>query len=391
MPAEPVSSRMEHTGSRASTVLDACVRRASAWAGESLRALILSGSHASGEAVWAEVNGVAVSLSDVDLYAVLGDDDACRAAAARASADRARGAARVAGLAAPLEVAFLTEPGLARFPARPATLELRRHGRVVAGDPAVLERLPHWRAQDVSHEETLLLIENRAFELLLAEPGATSGDRLTRLLARHAVLKVALDLAGAAALEAGEWPDGAAARLAWWRSRRAGEPRPESALEPVWPAALAWRAGAVEALDPAAADAEWRTVARAWCTAWLAHAPLGPPADPWRRVAALAARAPLRRRLRQALAFRARTGSGPALLARLAYAIAGTPQHRVHAAAGVLLLAAAAPPDDASARALARLGVVPGAVHLERDAAVRQVVGAWDRWLLDGLRTAVTP
>jgi hypothetical protein len=91
--------------------------------------------------------------------------------------------------------------------------------------------------------------------------------------------------------------------------------------------------------------------------------------------------------VRRAFAAGARAG-GP--LANLARAGVGTPQHRVNASAAILLLASALAPEspdlpDAARAVLGTLGVTrEGNVA----AAGREVVRAWDRWVLDGQRTA---
>jgi hypothetical protein len=371
--------------------------------GPAPRALVLSGSHACGEGVWADLGGVRVALSDLDLFAVLGDRRACRDTAARWDARRPGRDVWLAehGLAAPPEVAFLTPRDLARQPARPGTIELARHGRVFAGDAAVLRHVPRWSAADVDAEETTLLLENRAFELLGARLALPDGDALARLRARHAVLKVALDLAGVAALAEGYWPDGAAARVEWARGRgvagtlRAGVPvglaprGPEPALEAVWDAAVAWRRGRVAAPEPAAAAAEWAAVARAWCAAWLARHGGGEPAA---CVARAAARARLRRRLRLALFPAGRVATRGGWPARWRHVLAGTPQHRAGAAAAALLLeaSASAPAHPGLRAALARLGVPGGAAGDWRERA-RAALRAWDLWVLDGARLAEDP
>ena len=118
---------------------------ANAWAGDALT-LIVGGSHASGSGVWAALEGREFCLSDLDVYAVVRDRAAQRAAETRARADRPGLRARLLdwGLAAPLEVAFLVPADLACLPARPATLELARYGLVIAGDPAWRDRVPRW-------------------------------------------------------------------------------------------------------------------------------------------------------------------------------------------------------------------------------------------------------
>jgi hypothetical protein len=374
--------------------LSAPLALARAWAGDPL-ALIVAGSHASGSGVWAALGGRELCLSDLDVYAVVRDRAAQRAAEARARADRPGLRARLLGwgLAAPLEVAFLVPADLVHLPARPATLELARHGLVVGGDPVWRERVPRWEPADVSREEVLLLHENRAFELLLAWTSLGAGVPLARLQARHAVLKCALDVVRVEALGRGEYPEGPRA-LAEWAGRSGrfavgGSGR--AAFLALLETAVAWRNGPIGELDATGARDDWRTVAVAWVATWQAR--VGPSYDDAIRGAR---RARLRRRLRRALFWPTRSGLGPTLAGRVRYALRGTPQHRVNASAAILLLAAAKegwsgadPPLPAQAkRSLAALGVVSAAARTDWTAAARAVVGAWDRWVLDGQRTA---
>jgi hypothetical protein len=366
---------------------------ARAWAGDPL-AVIVGGSHASGSGVWATLGGREFCLSDLDVYALVPDRTAQRAAETRARADRPGLRARLLdwGLAAPLEVAFLVPADLAHLPARPATIELARHGLVIAGDPAWRDRVPRWEPADVSREEILLLHENRAFELLLAWPSLVARDPLARLQARHAVLKCALDVVRVEALGRSEYPEGPRA-LAEWASRSKcsalGGSR-WSAFLTLLEVAVAWRAGGVVELDASGALDEWRTVVAAWVATWQAR--VGPSYDDAIRGAR---RARLQHRLRRALSWPTRSGLGPPLGERLRYALCGTPQHRVNASAAILLLAAAeegwsaaGPPLPALAkRSLGALGAAPAAARTDWAAASRAVAGAWDRWVLDGQRT----
>ena len=363
------------------------------------RAVVLAGSHAGGEAVWIEHRGGLVSLSDIDLYVLLDDDGECRAARAR-SCDSLKVLARrclAFGLAAPLEVGFHTPSGIQRLPARPGTIELSRHGRVIHGDARALDLVPRFREGDVSAEEILLLLENRGCELLWCRPLLSADAPLDRLKGRHATLKCALDLAAAACLLGGEYPDGARSRIGRARERRPEATRPQEwaeaeELDRLWEAALSWRGGEVAALAPANAEEEWGATVRGWTRVWReASGRLAPgaPGEPVARALAMAGRARLRRRVRDALLPRARV---PASRRRIWSALGGTVQHRVHASATLLLLAAGAglprPLPPRAAEALARLGVVPRAACGEWDAASPAVVEAWDRWLLDGQRTA---
>lgn len=375
---------------------------ARAWAGPSRIAMILGGSHAAQAGVWATVRGRTVTLSDLDVYAVVPSPSAARDAEARRRAELPGLSARLLGwgIAAPLEVGFFTPDDLRRLPARPATIELARHARVVEGDPTIARRIPAWSAADVPLEEVLLLLENRAFDLIAAWPDLAEADELARLKGRHAVLKAALDLAGTLALAAGEWPDGARARVTWAegradeRANRVLERTPQ--LPGLWREALAWREGRVAPLAAADARAEWHSACRGWAAVWMeitALTAVAGESDPYRRAVACARRARLRRRARQAVSFRTRSAIGPTLASRLAFWSAGTPQHRLNATAAILLLAAARDPGPgtptlgpSAVAGLAELGFGDAGVEWER--AARGIVRRWDEWILDGQRTA---
>ena len=409
-PCPPAGSAPPSPRNNASGRLNAWVALAREWAGREALASMVSGSHATGDAVWAPGPRGPVSLSDLDLYVVVRDRRAQREAAARARAwRRADPAPRTRllelGLGAALECAFLPPDDLERLPARPGTLELRRHGRVVEGDPSWLDRVPDWSPHDIGAEEILLLLENRAFELLDARRRAADPDALSRLGARHSVLKTALDLATVECLAAGEYPDGAAERVATARdlATRRG-PGGRGGEEPPWEAALSWRAGRVEPIEPAAAEREWLATARAWLRAWEARAgsPQGGapgeagPGDPYATARRAARRARLRRRARLAAAFGPPGGAGPGLVSRLWFCARGTPQHRLNASAAVLVARAVrereaglGPERGAAmemewARTLDWLGVLRGATDPAE--AEREVLRRWDRWILDGQR-----
>ncbi len=410
---EPVDRFTPGTGSGLSATWRPVLELVLGWTGEGLDSLLLSGSHATGEAVWVEFEGRVVSLSDLDLYAVMRDDAAVSAALrARESTPAATcaEAARRAGLAGPLEVAFVTRAGLARMPARPGTVELVRSGRVLLGDEGVLERLPRWQPAGIGVEERLLLLENRAFELLWAWHAL--GHGLQGLRAQHVILKSALDLAAARTLAHGELPARAADRVALARSLGAPTSLPSwlsgawEGLDPLWSAALAWRSGRAEEVREEHASHAWRAAGRAWCAAWWVEqeAP-GVSADPWERALASAARGSLLRRLRRSLRPVPRAGEAGAsradltlasaaglarsvlprplldLLDRVSHAWAGTPRLRVHGTAVVLLLAAAQSPGDpvlpaGALRALRRLGVTR---EPQFGQASRVAVTAWGR------------
>ena len=81
-PQEPeVRTFAPGAGFEVSGALRPVLQRVVERAGPELEALILSGSHATGEAVWTTLEGRTVSLSDVDLYAVMHTEAAAATAA----------------------------------------------------------------------------------------------------------------------------------------------------------------------------------------------------------------------------------------------------------------------------------------------------------------------
>ncbi|MFI5370933.1 MAG: hypothetical protein ACHQ52_05180 [Candidatus Eisenbacteria bacterium] len=362
--------------------------------GRSPLALILGGSHAVSEAVWVTHEGRRVSLSDLDLWAVLPDERERRVAAVRleTAGPVLSRQARVAGFLAPIEVTLLTPATLEALPARPATLELAARGKVLVGGDSWLMRVPRHEAADVPREEILLLLENRGFELLWAWSAATTGAPLDGWRARHAVLKTALDLAAVLALTQRELPIGAASRVAWARERLVRDPALAPlagvGLEALWDAAMAWRSGE-PATNATGWTDEWRRAVSAWVAVWR-HVGDAGLRDPVALAMTMAARASWPRRLRRSIAFRPRLDP-PGFAARLAAAPRGTPQHRLGAAAAVMLAAAAETgPEpalgDTAARALRRLAVTPVCAGWGPTAVA--LTRRWDAWVLDGRRGA---
>ncbi len=400
---EPVDRFAPGTGSGLSEILACVLPAVRAAAGDALETVLLSGSHATGEAVWAVREGRRVSLSDLDLYVVMRDE---------AAVTVARRALRLpppdvllrAGLAGPVEAGFVTLDGLARMPARPGTVELARSALAVAGKPETLARLPRREPAEIDLDERLRLLENRAFELLWARLVWAPG--LDGLRAHHAVLKCALDLAASRALAQAELPAGAATRVT--RAIELGEPAGLPSwlagawpgLAPLWQEAIAWREGAAAECSPVEFRRDWRAAARGWAASWWAQ-PSGSTrvVEPFPRALASAARGSLARRLRHSLrplpgssavrvlAQRLAAGppSGEAVPAdgwsRLLHAADGTPQLRLHGAAVVLMLAAAQAPGEPALPA--------GALHALRrlgfprlpsfDDSARVAVCAWGR------------
>lgn len=360
------------------TVLDTA-EAVRGWIGSPL-AIVLGGSQARGDAVERTLGGRRLVLSDVDLHVVVADDAARRdaeprVAAGRVAFDRRR---RAEGELGPLEIGIHSAAEWSALPARPGTLDLRACGAVLSGDPAWRDRLPRWTPRDVPREEILLLLENRAFELIRAGRTA-AGDPVERLVAAHAQYKTALDLATVERLAAGAWEPDAADRVA--AARRARVARATIGPDPAWDRALDWRSGWTPGEGEQESDR--RAIVDAWVACWTSLVAPGRGLEAVARVAA--ARARLRRRLR--LAFRPEMPAefAPSLASRLRHALAGTPQHRLNASAGAFLVAESAMRRDPAnardtdarlARLLDHLGAVrPGG----RAETADRLLAAWER------------
>lgn len=359
------------------------------WVGSPL-AIVLGGSRARGDAAERKVDGARVVLSDVDLHVVVADAGTrqaalLRVAAGRPALDRRR---REEGERGPLEIGIHTAAEWVALPARPGTLDLRASGIVLLGDAAWRERLPQWTARDVPREEVLLLLENRAFELIRSSRPAV--DRVAALVAAHAQYKAALDLATVERLADGAWEADAAERVAAARKARAA--RGGCAPDP-WDRALAWREG----ITPGEADRESdrRAIADAWVACWTALVAPGTGFETVARRAA--ARARLRRRVRLALLPEIPPAFAPPLTSRLRHALTGTPQHRLNASAGAFLAAesllrrdpAGTPGIDARlATVIARLGAVRPGTRAE---TAERLIATWERWVNGGTRGESRP
>jgi hypothetical protein len=178
-----------------------CARVLRARLGPRLRGLVLTGSFARGEGTVVPVNGHLRVLGDMEFLVIVPrgrDYRALRPLLGGWSRDAGADLA-ARGLAVELEFGPAEEAYLRRR-ARPSIFvyDLRTHGRVVAGPPDLLARIRPFQAGDIPGEDAVHLLFNRAIEQLQAwdRLGTLEGEAL--LDVAYQVVKLRLDVAGAA-------------------------------------------------------------------------------------------------------------------------------------------------------------------------------------------------
>ncbi len=138
------------------------------WGGN-WRALILTGSMARREEAWVRENGRGRLLGDAELLAVfdhrgnLPSQGECEQLQQRLAL-----ALKRQGLQARVDIGRIRSPNLRRLGSGLFAFELRACGRVVAGDPEVLGRVPAQDAAQIAREDGWRLLANRLLEWLEA-------------------------------------------------------------------------------------------------------------------------------------------------------------------------------------------------------------------------------
>ncbi len=178
------------------------------------RAVVICGSFATGDESIVLETEPPILLSDVDTVVVVpsladlqrwGARRVELGAACEALLPEVRFAGRV-------DVGFMLERDLGALPARPGVLDMRSAGRVLAGEPRVIEAVPDYRPSDIQAREAVILIENRIVSLLgWVSGGAGSGEEGWYRF-RYEMAKAYTDMAAAALSIAGSYRAGYAAR-----------------------------------------------------------------------------------------------------------------------------------------------------------------------------------
>ena len=168
-------------------------------------ALVLTGSLARDEATF---------LSLGPRWRLLGDAEFMMFSARRRelpSPERLRELARRVtarlagrGMDAKIEISAATVRYLNRMPPCQFGFELRRHGRVLLGQPRLLQCIPRFSRRQLPADDAYRLLCNRLVELL-AYPGLIAGQRAAHPRAAYALLKLQLDMATSYLIFLGEY------------------------------------------------------------------------------------------------------------------------------------------------------------------------------------------
>lgn len=202
--------------SRSRVFLSECARLVENRIGrDSIEAVFLCGSFAAGdESVVLEADPP-VLLSDVDLVVIVKSLETLhewrgrRADLGAACEDLWRDV-RFSGK---VDVGVMLVRDLEAMSAKPGVYDMRARGKVLAGNPAILDRIPAYAASDITAREAVVLVENRGVSLLDLRPGGRCRGETEPYRFLYGIARAYTDIAAAALAIAGAYVPGYAARV----------------------------------------------------------------------------------------------------------------------------------------------------------------------------------
>jgi hypothetical protein len=161
--------------------------------GNSLRAIVLTGSLARDEATFVEEGASCRLLGDADVFLVFDRTSKVplpvRIASITAEIETAL---RLQDIHGAVSLAAVDAAYLRGLPRHIASYELRSCGEVIAGEAGILSLAPAFAPADIALEDAWRLLANRTIELL--EIVAAEGD-VERTVVQYRVIKLFLDMA----------------------------------------------------------------------------------------------------------------------------------------------------------------------------------------------------
>ncbi|RJO65802.1 MAG: hypothetical protein C4540_00045 [Candidatus Omnitrophota bacterium] len=133
-----------------------------------LEALILVGSFARGEGVAFQNNGELVLLSDIEFLAVV------------KNIQKARQKTSVLPLNDKLSLGFAIKKSLKRLKPYIFTVETKKFGKVIWGDPAILNLIPDYPYESIDPLDGFVLLNNRIVEQLILLKKIVDGETISQ-------------------------------------------------------------------------------------------------------------------------------------------------------------------------------------------------------------------
>lgn len=159
-------------------------------------ALILTGSIARGEGSFIEAaDGRARLLGDVEFLLVSESPERERAVAAGLEAALSE-ALLGEGIHAPVDVGTVRPDYFDGIRPHIFGVELKAHGKVVAGDRSIMERMPEFGPRDIPRWDAIHLLFNRMVEQMIALEGLLHGDAEDIRNAYYQNIKLTVDMGG---------------------------------------------------------------------------------------------------------------------------------------------------------------------------------------------------
>jgi predicted nucleotidyltransferase len=198
---------------------------------DAIEAVYLCGSFAGGDESIVLETDPPLLLSDVDLVAVVKSIEALtrwrgRRAELGAACEELWKDVRVSGT---VDVGVMLPRDLAAMSAKPGVYDMLVLGKVLEGNPGILEEIPRYAPSDITAREAIVLIENRAVSLLDARPGSDVAGEAEPYRFLYRIARVYTDIAAAALSIVGAYVPGYGARAVLIRERAGTEATDELA------------------------------------------------------------------------------------------------------------------------------------------------------------------
>src|SRR5258708_3363872 len=260
-------------GPEISVISQAAVRLFTEHYGDSIRALILTGSLARNEGTFVSAGSNSVLIGDAEFVVVLRDDVGLPSEAVTTDLCRQVETALLqTGLTARISAAVVHNDFLRRMKPHMFAYELRTCGVAIWGEPRILEAVPQFAASEIPLEDAWWTLCNRSIEALEAIALTDTDQPQVPRDVFYRVIKLYLDIATSLLLFTGGYEPSYAKRsqrLSWLATQHIGGadiPVPLADLSREVVACTNWKLAPDDSFER---QASWR-----WCFRALEYAGL---------------------------------------------------------------------------------------------------------------------